>query len=78
MKKIEPRLKKITINIPTKLYNEISKLATENGLNFTSQTIAILRNGIDQNTTIKLMPTIIEQLLNERETTKKQKNTASK
>lgn len=73
MKKTEPRLKKITINIPTKLYNEITGLASENGLTFTSQTIAILRNGIDQTTAVKLMPTIIEQLLNEQEKAKKKK-----
>lgn len=74
MKKNEPRLKRITINIPTKLYNEITGLAIENGLNFTSQCIALLRNGIDQNTAVKLMPTIIEQLLNEQEKAKKKEN----
>jgi len=74
MKKNEPRLKRITINIPTKLYNEITVLATENGLNFTSQTIALLRNGIDQNTAVQLMPTIIEQLLNEQDKSKKKKS----
>ena len=71
MKNNEPRLKRITINIPTKLYNEISELAIENGLNFTSQCIALLRNGIDQNTAVQLMPTIIEQLLNEQNKVKK-------
>lgn len=71
MKKSEPRLRKITINIPTKLYNEISSLAVENGLNFTSQVITILRNGIDQDTAVKLMPTLVEQILNEQKGTKK-------
>lgn len=71
MKKSEPRLRKITINIPTKLYNEINALAVENGLNFTSQVITILRNGIDQDTAVKLMPTLVEQILNEQKGTKK-------
>lgn len=73
MKKTEPRLKRITINIPTKLYNEITQLANENGLNFTSQTISILRNGIDQDTAVKTLPTIIEHLLNEQEKATKKK-----
>lgn len=73
MKKTEPRLKKITINIPTKLYNEINNLAIENGLTFTGQAIAIFKNGIDQNNTVKYLPQILEQLLNERERTKKTK-----
>jgi metal-responsive CopG/Arc/MetJ family transcriptional regulator len=74
MKKTEPRLKRITINIPTKLYNEITTLANENGLNFTSQTISILRNGIDQDTAVKTLPTIIEHLLNEQEKAIKKKS----
>lgn len=74
MKKTEPRLKKITINIPTKLYNEINELAINNGLTFTGQTISILRNGIDQNTAVQLMPTIIEHILKEQEKATKKKN----
>lgn len=71
MKKSEPRLRKITINIPTKLYNEINGLAVENGLTFTAQVISILRNGIDQDTAVKLMPTLVQHILNEQKGTKK-------
>lgn len=66
-----PRLKKITINIPTKLYNEINTLAIGNGLTFTSQTISLLRNGIDQNNALNILPDVLQQLLKAQKQPKK-------
>lgn len=73
MPKSPSRLKRVTMNLPVKLCDEITRLAEQNGLNFTSQSIALLRNGIDQNVAVKLMPTIVEQLLSEQNKAKNQK-----
>jgi hypothetical protein len=73
-KKTEPRLKKITINLPTKLYNEINQLAIENGQTFTGQLTNILQNGIDQKIAIDLMPQLFnEYMKSKQEDTKKTK-----
>lgn len=76
MKKIttkEPKFKKLSMNFPTQLYNDIKTLALNDNLNVTAEIVTLCRKGIEQSKAVELMPLIVEQYLNEQKSTKKAK-----
>lgn len=76
MKKIttkEPKFKKLSMNFPTQLYNDIKTLALNDNLNVTAEIVTLCRKGIEQSKAVELMPLIVEQYLNEQKGTKKVK-----
>ena len=69
----KPKFKKITLNFPVQLYEDVKKAATENGLTFTSQIVSLCKQGMEQSKAVELMPFIVEQFLNEQKPIKKAK-----
>lgn len=73
MKKESPKFRKVTINIPVRIYQELEKRFEENGTNITTEIIALIREGLKQDKAIDYMPHLLEAYLNERKGTKNPK-----
>lgn len=69
----EPKFKKLSMNFPTQLYNDIKELALKDNLTFTTEIITLCRKGIEQSKAVELMPLIVEQYLKEQKQPKKSK-----
>ena len=73
MKKEQSKFRKVTINIPTKIYNDLMKRCEEMGTNTTTEIISLIREGLKQEKAIDYLPPILEALALERKTPKKTK-----
>lgn len=69
----EPKFKKLSMNFPAELYNDIKERALKDNLNVTAEIVTLCRQGLEQSKAVELMPLIVEQFLNEQKTTKKLK-----
>ena len=69
----QPKFKKLSMNFPTQLYNDIKEQALRDNLNVTSEIITLCRKGIEQSKAVELMPLIVEQYLKEQKQTNKTK-----
>lgn len=72
MKKELPKFRKVTLNIPTKIYQELEKRCEENGTTTTAEILSLVRFGLKQEQAVEMLPTIINAL-NEQQPTKKTK-----
>lgn len=71
----EPKFKKLSMNFPIELYNDIKERALKDNLNVTAEIVTLCRQGLEQSKAVELMPLIVEQFLNEQKATKKLKKT---
>lgn len=79
MKKVttkEPKFKKLSMNFPTQLYNDIKELALKDNLNVTAEIVTLCRKGIEQSKAVELMPLIVEQYLKEQKGIKNTKKSS--
>jgi len=72
MKKEVSKFRKVTMNIPTKLYQELEKRCEDNGTTTTAEILSLVRFGLKQEQAIEMLPTIIDAI-NEKKPTKKVK-----
>lgn len=64
--------KKITINIPIKIYEELERRRTENGTTTTTEILSLVRFALKQEQAVDMLPSLIT-VLNEQKGTKKAK-----
>lgn len=72
MKKEQPKFRKVTMNIPLKIWQELEQRQEENGTSITSEILNLVRFGLKQEQAVDMLPTIIDAL-NEQKPTKKTK-----
>jgi len=59
----QSKFKKLSMNFPTQLYNDIKELALKDNLNFTAEIVTLCRRAIEQSKTVELMPKLLEEVL---------------
>ena len=69
----QPKFKKLSMNFPTQLYNDIKSRALKDNLTVTTEIVTLCRQGLEQSKAVELMPLIVEQYLNEQKQAKKTK-----
>ena len=69
----ESKFKKLSMNFPTQLYNDIKERALKDNLNVTAEIVTLCRQGLEQSKAVELMPLIVEQYLKEQKDIKKTK-----
>ena len=72
MKKVEPKFRKVTINVPIKIWKQLEERQEENGTSITNEILNLVRFGLKQEMAVEMMPTIVTAL-NKQKPTKKTK-----
>lgn len=72
MKREEPKFRKVTINVPLRIWQALEERRLENGTSITNEILNLVRFGIKQEEAVEYMPNLIGAL-NELKPTKKTK-----
>ena len=72
MKKEQPKFRKVTINVPLRIWQALEERRLENGTSITNEILNLVRFGIKQEEAVEYMPNLLGAL-NELKPTKKTK-----
>jgi len=72
MNKEQPKFRKVTMNIPIKIWQELEQRQEENGSSITNEILNLVRFGLKQEQAVDMLPNLIDAL-NEQKPTKKTK-----
>lgn len=72
MKKVEPKFRKVTLNVPTKIWKQLEERQEENGTSITNEILNLVRFGLKQEMAVDMMPTIVTALNKQKPTKKRQ------
>lgn len=73
MKKEQAKFRKVTINVPVKIWEDLERRQEENGTSITTEILSLVRFGLKQDKAIDVMPSLLEAYLNEQKRSKNQK-----
>lgn len=66
------KFRKVTLNIPVKIWSQLEKRCEENGTSITAEILSLIRFGLKQEEAIDMLPSILVAL-NEQKSPKKKK-----
>ena len=69
-KKVDTKFRKVTINVPTRVWLDLEARRKENGTTITNEILNLVRFGLKQEQVIDTLPNLINAL-NEQKPTKK-------
>lgn len=72
MKKEQPKFRKVTINVPLKVWQALEDRQEENGTSITTEILNLVRFGLKQEQAVDFLPTLVDAL-NEHKPIKKTK-----
>lgn len=72
MKKEQPKFRKVTINVPIRVWEALEDRQEENGTSITTEILNLVRFALKQEQAVDLLPTLFDAL-NEQKPTKKTK-----